>query len=44
MHLLSEPASGTGSRFGRIIIILSGIAALSASLITVVYVYWSLKY
>ena len=30
--------SGTGARFGRAVIILSGVAALAASLITIVYV------
>jgi hypothetical protein len=31
-------AGGTGARFGRIVIILAGVAALSATLLTFVFV------
>jgi hypothetical protein len=33
---LQSSSGGTGSRFGKVVIILTGVAALTASLLTVV--------
>ena len=37
--IVSVKSGGTGTRFGSIVLILTGVAAISASFLTVMYVY-----